>query len=346
MPEAVADLCGFVTRATLAGSTPDQARAALAELADRWPELTIRLVASAEAYDGQVHFDALATAPEGTCTVSFAPAGGLPWPLRGLHRWSEQDVLRVNGTVLPVEQAIACLDFVWDRPHLLRHLIDVCLVEEELDRRGRGGIDDGELQRELDRFRRARGLLTPAATHAWLAAHGLTHEQLERQLADQVRVSRLVRELFDDEARRLAREQRGRYARLPVAVATAPDERPVRELRNRLGAGAGPPAVPLDWLAGGGPGEREVRHATVGREDVPEPVVALFADEAPAGAVTGVYPSDGRHAVAVKLGPAVPAEPTEHTVDRVRQHLFRDWLRDRRTTADVEWYWGPRSLNQ
>jgi hypothetical protein len=47
----------------------------------------------------------------------------------------------------------------------------------------------------------------------------------------------------------------------------------------------------------------------------------------------------------VKLGPADPPERTEETIDRARQHLFRQWLRERREAADVEWYWGHHSVN-
>jgi hypothetical protein len=47
-------------------------------------------------------------------SLSFCPDEELPWPLRGVGRWSDKDLVRVNNTLLRVEDAIAFLDFIWN----------------------------------------------------------------------------------------------------------------------------------------------------------------------------------------------------------------------------------------
>jgi hypothetical protein len=47
----------------------------------------------------------------------------------------------------------------------------------------------------------------------------------------------------------------------------------------------------------------------------------------------------------VKLGPARLVGPAVDTVQRARQYLFQQWLRDRRESADVEWYWGHSGVS-
>ena len=68
--------------------------------------------------------------------------------------------------------------------------MNACLIHEVLDR---DSIDlsDSDLQLALDGFRRAHKLYKPEDTYRWMAQHGMTHEQLERYMADEVVVAKL-----------------------------------------------------------------------------------------------------------------------------------------------------------
>ena len=110
---AICAIAEYVRSVTLRQLSQADARTELSSLSEAWAGLRARVVSSCEEYDSSRHFDVLLTDADGTYTVSFAPAGGLPWPLRGVHRWNEGDLLRVNGTTLRVQQAIASLDFLW-----------------------------------------------------------------------------------------------------------------------------------------------------------------------------------------------------------------------------------------
>ena len=97
------------------GSGPTKPAPGFKPLRGRHPDLAIDLLAEEEAFDQSVHYDVLLRrAGEGTVSLSYCPERAIPWPLRGVHRWSEAELVRVNANVLQGEQAIACLDFIWD----------------------------------------------------------------------------------------------------------------------------------------------------------------------------------------------------------------------------------------
>src|SRR6266542_366931 len=75
-----------------------------------------------------------------------------PWPLLGVQRWNDQDLLRVNGTVLAIDHAIAGLDFIWGEAPVARRLVDVCLIKAELEREPIV-LSDAELQQVANAFR-------------------------------------------------------------------------------------------------------------------------------------------------------------------------------------------------
>src|SRR5262249_25679437 len=138
-----------------------------------------------------VHYDTLLhLAGEGTVSLSFCPEQTLPWPLRGVHRWSEKDLVRVNTTVLKVEQAIAYLDFIWNDAPILKRLVHACLIQETLDQ-DPIPLSDDEMQLALDAFRQVRQLHKAEDTYRWMEQRGLTHEKLERRVAHEARVAKL-----------------------------------------------------------------------------------------------------------------------------------------------------------
>src|SRR5688572_13024203 len=88
------------------GIRPEEARSGVGQLQTRHSEVGMELIWEEEAYDSSVHYDALLQLPEmGAVSLSYCDDRALPWPLRGVHRFSDADLVRVNNNVMKVDQA-------------------------------------------------------------------------------------------------------------------------------------------------------------------------------------------------------------------------------------------------
>ncbi|NJR75065.1 MAG: TIGR04500 family putative peptide maturation system protein [Scytonema sp. CRU_2_7] len=173
------------------GTRPEEALADFRFLQKQHPDIGMDLLWEEEAYDQSVHYDTLLhLAGEGTVSLSFCPDRALPWPMRGVHRWSEKDLVRVNNTVLTVAEAIACLDFIWDEVRIVNRLVDMCLLREVLEK-DPIELSDAELQLAMNSFRRKHKLYKAEDTYRWLEQHSMTHEKLESLVANEVIVAKL-----------------------------------------------------------------------------------------------------------------------------------------------------------
>src|SRR5438128_6422622 len=130
--EAVVDVFDYLLDLQHEGVRADEARSRLQPLRRRHPDLGIDLLVEEQAYDRSLHYDALLyRVGEGTVSLAYCPERAVPWPLRGVHRWSEGDLVRINAKVLQVDQAMACLDFIWDEAPVIERLVNTCLIQEE-----------------------------------------------------------------------------------------------------------------------------------------------------------------------------------------------------------------------
>ena len=204
---------------------PAGALARLRELQAAYPSLGIDLLWEEETYDVSVHYDLLLSrAGEGTVSVSYCADRGVPWPLRGVHRWREGDLVRVNETMLTVDRAVANLDFIWNEAPIVERLINACLIDQELSR-DPIELSDEEHQRAMDAFRRAHRLYRAEDTHRWLERRGLTVEGLETLVANEALVVRLRERVTAGRVEGYFAEHRdefdaARIARFEVAEAT------------------------------------------------------------------------------------------------------------------------------
>jgi putative peptide maturation system protein len=268
----------------------------------------------------------------------------VPWPLRGVQRWTDRELLRVNTTAMRVDQAIACLDFIWDDRRIIDRLVNACLIQDALAREPIE-LSDEELQQAMDGFRRARRLYTAEETRRWLARRGMTHEQLEEYVGDTALVARLRRRVTDGRVDAYFTANRERFDAAAVAridFATAADARragdrarggqtdfyALAEQRFREGTQpAGQPGQPAREL-----------FALIRRGQAAEPLAAAVFAAAP-GDVIGPVPWDGGHSLlrVLEFAPARLDEPTRREIERL---LFDEWLEDRRRAATIEWNWG------
>jgi putative peptide maturation system protein len=328
----------YLTALNAERTDPAEAQRRLRELRGHHPAARLRLVWQREEYDGSLHYDLLISrAGKGTVSLSHCPDRALPWAFRGGHRVGERLLLRVNGADMEVDQAIACLDFLWDDLPLAERLVTACLLRQELAQ-DPVELSEVELQHAMDAFRRARGLLTAAATTEWMARRCLSHRDLETLVAGEAAVAQLRKRITANHIQGYFDAHRGeldvvRLARL-VFAGRADAQRAVLEMH----AGDDFYAVAERAFATGIASTPSSFFLTVRRDDLPaeigERIVDLTADM-----TIGPCSTDGGHAVLRLLG-VEPAVLDDSTIDVIERRLFAAWLEDRRRLARVEWFWG------
>jgi putative peptide maturation system protein len=326
------------------GLGPDEAAERLRAVAARHPEVRVDLVWDEEAYSRSVHYDVLLRSGGlGTVSISVCPDRGLPWPLRGVHRWREQELVRVNGTVLRVAQAVACLEFIWGVAPITRRLVDVCLVQEALAEAPQP-ISAAELQTALDDFRRAHALHGAEETARWMERQGLTHDRLERHVAEQVCVAKLrdriaagrIEEYFE---RHRAEFDVAHAARIPFPS----EESAARAVRQIRGGRLEFYQAAEEWFLSQRPSTTRPRDlfVAVRRGQLsPEGASAVF--EARPGTVVGPVRNGAGYSV-VRVLSIAPARLDEPTRAEITTLLFEEWLAQRREAAAIEWYWGTQA---
>jgi putative peptide maturation system protein len=342
---AVLDALDYLLALQREDVRPDAARARLQDLRGRHPELAVDLLSEEEEYDHSVHYDVLLRpAGEGTVSLSYCADRAVPWPLRGVHRWSEAELVRVNATVLPVYQAMSLLDFIWDEAPIIERLVNACLIQEELER-APIELTDAELQEAMDNFRAAKKLFKAEDTLRWLERHGMTHEKLERFVADNAVVARLRDRITSDRIEEYFRRHSSDFDTALVARLEAADESQARELAEEIRAGrqdffAAAERCFFESAERGMPPTAGLFTVVERRQAPPALREQLFA--ASPGQLVGPAPVEAGFVI-LRVAAIHRARLDDRTRAAVKTTLFEDWLAERRQAARIEWYWGNAS---
>jgi len=338
---AVLDALDYLIALQQEGTRPRDARAKLQPLRRRHPELAIDLVLEEEAFDSTVHYDALLRrAGEGTVSLSYCAERATPWPLRGVHRWSESDLVRVNENVLQVNAAIACLDFIWDEDPTIERLVNLCIIREELDRRPID-LSSTELQNAMDRFRAAKKLFKVDDTLRWLEGHGMTHERLERYVAESAIVPKLRDRIAEGRVEEYFRHHQGDFDLARIARLGPVSERRALELSRQIRAGTQDffAAAERVFLESAEQSDHQGNlFATIERRQAESQLCELIFNAAP-GELVGPVAADNGY-VLVRVLEIVPAQLDDRTRAAIKSTLFENWLAESRKAADIEWFWG------
>jgi putative peptide maturation system protein len=305
----------------------DEARRRLAELQARHAEHRLHLTADEEAYDGSLHYALLVRQADGlTLSLSAAAGPGLPWPLRGVARASEYDLLAVNGVRVPFAEALACIDAIFDDRQLLRTLVDSCLIGQALDEQP-VDVSPSLLQETADAFRRAKHLYSADATRAWLAERSLSEARFAELIAHQAKVRALRRRVAGGRVHDWFAHHRHELDVVTAAWVALPasGDDPVEELKTD----------PLRAILNAHRDGRRGGLAEWRVEELPDGVRSLV------GAGTGA-------ATPIDMGGAAVADVLDRrdavlddvTRDAVERRLFDAWLGERRRVAHVQWFWG------
>jgi putative peptide maturation system protein len=328
------------------GIRPEEARSALRPLQMRNSEVELELIWDEEAYDRSVHYDALLHLPEtGTISLSYCDDHALPWPLRGVHRFSDADLVRVNNNVLKVDQAIACLDFIWENCQITDQLVNLCLVQEELEKNPIE-LSDQELQLAVDGFRRARRLYKAEETSSWMARRGITHQQLDRLAGNQATLAKFVDRLVADRVQEHFDKYSADFDTACLARFLLSDEASALETSRKIRSGeVNFFDAALGSFVAAKPSQRPGADLfrVVRRRETPAEIRECLFGSAP-GSVLGPVREEGGYAIILVLS-LVPASLDEPTRNIVKKILFDEWLEQRRRAATIEWLWGSLTLS-
>jgi putative peptide maturation system protein len=304
----------------LDGVPPSVAAARTRQLAQQHPDLVLDLVHDSESYDGSTSYQLLVRTSDGrTWSVGLAAAAELPWPLRGVTRSSEHHLLRVDGRTVEVSEAIAALDHVWADEHLLQRIVDAALIAAAVDERHLD-LDDEQLQRATDAFRRAKGLTTQALTQAWLAAHGMSFQRLVDLARSSAVLAQLRRQLIADRGLPDRGQLRAELADVDIAWAARTDP-------DTLAADPG--AAVLAAFSDGHDAGLQRWPAT----QLPDRFARL--KDAPVGQPVDV--GDGVFALVLARHDVEDSSVVQQAAERM---VFEQWLAEQRAAAEIEWFWG------
>jgi len=342
LPQALNDVLNYLMTLCREGVRCKEAKARLRDLQQRYPEMGMDLLWEEESYDKSMHYDTLLHLDGGgTVSLSFCPDRALPWPLRGIHRWSEADLVRVNNTVLTIDEAIAYLDFIWDEARIINRIVNACLIHETLDK-DPIRLSEVELQLAMDGFRRAHKLYTVEDTYQWLERHGMTHEQFERYVADEAMIAKLRDRVTAAHVEPYFEARRTDFDTAYIAQVKLPDhentQQALEQMRNS--------AIGFYELA-------QQRFVATAR-DQENPSEAIFISSQRremahelGKAIFAAKPGEVLDPICTEQGYAIirvlslsPASLDEKTRITIKKILFEDWLAERRRGSKIEWYWG------
>jgi putative peptide maturation system protein len=296
---------------------------------------SIELVWEDQAFDGSLHYDALVRLEEQHATVSMSVSkdDDLPWVLRGLQRWRDSDLLRVNGVTMAVEQAISQLDVLWEKQPLMQKLIDSCIIEGELQRRSIQ-ISGADLQAAFDNLRRRRGLFTVEALQNWLQDSGVSMSALQELAIKLARAAKLREVIAADQVDAYFQTHARQFDQLKIAIVEVRSAQAADALKSRvLVEGMSLAAAAQDAFLTGSAAALNLRK--LDRREFAEEFGDLSCE---AGTVHVITRDD--HLLVVQVLALQPAETSPATHGRVTSALFQQWLADQRRRARIEWFWG------
>jgi putative peptide maturation system protein len=325
---------------------PPEGQRRIGALRSRHPSTSIELVWEDQAFDRSRHYDALIR-PQGfagTMSLSVCHDDTLPWPLRGLQPWRDSELLRVNGTVMPVESAIQQLDLLWQRKPLMQRLVDSCLIESELQRRDIEATPE-EVQTAVDDMRRRRGLRTVAETHAWLAGSGMSMHGLTELAMKLARAAKLRDLIVGKDVDRYLEQHRESFDVFNTRVLQTPNAQAAGKVIDtvRNGSRAFLDAAQEAFFSDT-TGRTELFYRKEPRHRLTERLGDTTVSLQP-GTLLGPL-EEGEDRFVIHVLSVEPAEHNPHLRSAVVAHLFSEWLREQRRTARIEWFWGSQAATK
>lgn len=274
----------------------------------------------------------------GAVSLTWVPKDGVPFPLRHVQHASDMVFVRIDGRPVMTHEAMTLFDSVWEDHPLLNQMVNFGLLQKEFERNPiEVPVDD--LERELDTFRMARGLMTAAQTEAWLHAHGMTLASLEQKLENEIRLRLLRRREMGAAARALFDADRRAFDRVSLTAFPMPPQVEAHTIIERLGREGDLLGIARETLADRQSERRATR--SISFESLFRRDVVLST------ATTDLTPGSFAALMLRGVGPYIaqvdeikPAEWNAATRNDIERDLFEKWFSERRRAARIEWNWG------
>jgi putative peptide maturation system protein len=335
LPESLS----YLKNITQEKTQPIDVRAKLSALKKSYPELKIDLFAQEEAYDGSIHYNLLChEVGEGSLSLSFCPEQTLPWPLRGVHRSREQDLVKVNDVLLTVGDAIAQIDFIWNEHPFAQRLVDKALIFQELQENP-VDLTDIELQTAMNDFRIMHKLFTAEATHQWMKDRGLTHERFESLVEDYASVVKLRRDVTQGRIEEYFQQHQSDFRAVQIVYVIFSDLLSTQNMLENIHQEQVTfyEALGKQLFASS---QQVIEQSFLDlyyHQDFILPKDEIF--NASAGEMIGPLKTEKGFALINVLNHH-PARLTREIENFIQHLLFQEWLDKKRQMASIEWYWG------
>jgi putative peptide maturation system protein len=198
----------------------------------------------------------------------------------------------------------------------------------------------------MDGFRRAHKLYKAEDTYRWMERHGMSHEKLERYVADEATVAKLRDRVTAGRVEDYFEAHRADFDTAGIARVEFSDEHSAHQICEQIRTGEVDfyEAAQRRFLAVVERSEHPsgAIFTIVRRGQAPlELGVAVFAAEP--GEVLGPVRTGEGYAI-VRVLSFTPARLDESTRSAIKKMLFEEWLAERRRMATIEWYWGNANL--
>jgi putative peptide maturation system protein len=317
---------------------PEDALRRLRGLREVYAECGVELLWEEDAYSKTMHYDVLLHVEgEGSVSLSVCPQGETPWPLRGVQRRRERDLVRVNRETVDVMSAMAVIDIMRHKTQVMAHLVSQCLIQGAVRDRALE-VSDEEVEAVVDRFRRRRGLYGIEQTHEWLAQRGMTPEDLYRLLAGEAGKIKLREEIAQGRIEEYFASHEREFDTARLARLRVRGEEEAGRLYDKLSAGELDffEAAQRQFLGDVQPGTSELL-VVVRREQMP-PAYSDAIFRAEPGELLGPFQNGDEYDI-VRVLQISRAKIDQDTREAVKDRLFQEWLERERQKATVEWFW-------
>jgi parvulin-like peptidyl-prolyl isomerase len=210
---------------------------------------------------------------------------------------------------------------------LVREALAAQFLQEQARQAGLSATAE-ELQTAADDFRRRNGLHSAGDAHAWLAGRGLSVDDFEASLEQDLLAAKLRQHLTAAEADGHFAAHRAGFERLRLAQLLLPREDLARELASQV-RDEGRDLADVAREHG-----LQLARGQVFRKDLSDPPAVPLAS-AGAGALVGPVPTPRGFAL-VLVEERRPAEPDDATRQHIQDDLFRSWLAARLHEAKID----------
>jgi putative peptide maturation system protein len=317
---------------------PEDALRRLRDLRKVYAECGVDLLWEEDPYSKTIHYDVLLHIEgEGSVSLSVCPQGETPWPLRGVQRSRERDLVRVNRETVDVMSAIAVIDVMRDKTQVMAQLVSQCLIHAAVRDRALE-VSDGEIEAVVDRFRRRRGLYGIEQTHEWLAQRGMTPEDLYSLLAGEAAKIKLREEIAEGRIEEYFASHESEFDTARLARLRVRGEEEAGRLYDQLSAAELDffEAAQRQFLGDMQPSASELL-IVVRRGQMP-PAYSDAIFRAGAGELLGPFQNGDEYEI-LRVLQISRARIDEDTREAVKDRLFEEWLERERQKATVEWFW-------